>query len=361
MLANENGCGERKRIRAVLTVLQSGLILVLIALVIFMMLQINKLQGTAKVVNYSGIVRGATQRLTKKEITGNKSDELISYLDGILEDLKNEDGDYGLIRLDDDVYQSRLDILIVCWKELKEQIMLVRESNYAPEYVEELVNISEKHFGLADKMVYAAEVYSDGIAKIIRVTEIISAADMLLLIVLIMEQTISAMRMHRRNMVLAQKAYIDTQTGLNNKNMCEELLNDKAYVEKKLALIMFDINNLKYTNDTYGHSVGDKLIEAFAEQLRGVVREEDFAGRCGGDEFILVLYGVESSETVEDVLKRLEDKVAAFNRHSGIIPISYACGWAMSADYKECTFRTLFDAADCRMYENKKKCKNKRK
>ncbi len=54
--------------------------------------------------------------------------------------------------------------------------------------------------------------------------------------------------------MLEQKAYLDIHTGLLNKSKCEELLNDKRFINNPQACIMFDIND-KIANDTFGHSV----------------------------------------------------------------------------------------------------------
>lgn len=62
-----------KKKKSIIGITQSGLILVLVVLIIFMMVQINRLQGTARVINYAGLVRGATQREVKLEITGNQN------------------------------------------------------------------------------------------------------------------------------------------------------------------------------------------------------------------------------------------------------------------------------------------------
>jgi diguanylate cyclase (GGDEF)-like protein len=53
--------------------------------------------------------------------------------------------------------------------------------------------------------------------------------------------------------------------------------------------IMFDLNNLKRANDTYGHAVGDQLITNFARLLRNAIPAKDFVGRYGGDEFIAII------------------------------------------------------------------------
>ena len=70
-----------------ISILQSCLVLILVILVALMMVEIGNLKGTARVINYAGLVRGATQRAVKLEITGTRNDELIAYLDDILSDL----------------------------------------------------------------------------------------------------------------------------------------------------------------------------------------------------------------------------------------------------------------------------------
>jgi hypothetical protein len=57
-----------------------------------MMNDVNKIQGNARVINYAGIIRGATQREIKLEISGNKNDSLISYLDSIFDGLMDGGG-----------------------------------------------------------------------------------------------------------------------------------------------------------------------------------------------------------------------------------------------------------------------------
>lgn len=345
-----------KRFGKIVTIVQSCLIFLLIILVVFMMIQINKLQGSARVINYAGLVRGATQRLVKLEMSERPSDALIVYLDDILSGLKYEEGSYELVSLADENYQKKLDELMLYWENLKDQIESVRENHYGTVYKEALLEKSEVYFQLADETVSAAEIYSDEIAKEIQVIELVSAVDMSILLGIIVLQTISAMRMKKKNLVLAKKAYVDIQTGLQNKNMCEELLENPRIIDESTACLVFDINNLKHTNDTLGHLVGDQLIENFANALKRVARETDFAGRYGGDEFILVLYGSDANEA-QAMLARLQEEIERFNRLEKVISISYAYGWAVSTDFETCTFKQLFDAADQSMYINKKNSK----
>lgn len=356
MATKEERYAKEGKRRRKLTVARTGLILVLIVFVALMMVRVEEMQRTARVINYAGLVRGATQRLVKLEINGTAKDDLMEYLDEILSGLKYGEGSYELLKLDNENYQEKLDNLMLYWNNLKKQIVQVRTGGPEQKSVTKLVEMSEIYFELADETVFAAEAHSDKIAKQIRGIEIVSAADMLLLVCMIMEQAIYGVRMRNKNQDLERKAYIDTHTGLKNKNMCEEILERKECIEESTACLMFDINNLKQTNDTLGHTTGDRLIADFARAIRTVLQEKDFAGRCGGDEFMVLLYGVDEN-TVDDVLERLREEVERFNSLGENTAISYAQGWAVSTDFKDCTFRRLFDEADQCMYANKRKMK----
>ena len=80
----------------------------LIVVVFLMMLQISYLQGTARVINYAGIVRGATQREVKPEIAGHQNDALSERLDSILTELKSGEGSNQLVSLQDKEYQHHV-------------------------------------------------------------------------------------------------------------------------------------------------------------------------------------------------------------------------------------------------------------
>ena len=114
-----------KEKKNIIGITQSGLILVLVVLIVFMMVQINRLQGTARVINYAGLVRGATQREVKLEITGNQNEELVQYLDDILSGLKYQDGHYDLVKLHDKEYQDKLQVQSDYWEKLKVEIRIV--------------------------------------------------------------------------------------------------------------------------------------------------------------------------------------------------------------------------------------------
>ena len=193
---------KNKKNRNIIGIIQSCLIFALVILVIFMMIQINRLQGTARVINYAGLVRGATQREVKLEITGSQNDELIKYLDDILSGLKYQDGNYDLVKLQDKDYQDKLQVQIDYWNKIKKEIEAVRSNGYENT---DIVNMSETYFKMADDIVSAAENYSEKIATKIRTIELLSVLDMLCLVILIIVQTIMAMKMARQNKQLCKK------------------------------------------------------------------------------------------------------------------------------------------------------------
>ena len=120
-------------------------------------LSIHGLQGNARIINYTGVVRGATQRLIKQEMNGQHNDALIARLDGILNELATGQGDNGLLRLENDAFQELIAQMQDQWEEIKDEIRQVRQGTDKTE----LYRLSEAYFELADRTVSAAEEYSE--------------------------------------------------------------------------------------------------------------------------------------------------------------------------------------------------------
>lgn len=111
--------------RKVEKVISGILIGILIILTIFMIADVKKLQGNARVVNYAGIIRGATQRMVKLEVVDEGNDELIQYLDDIFSGLMHGGGKYNLTHLEDTDYNAKLNRLYSYWAKLKEEVTKV--------------------------------------------------------------------------------------------------------------------------------------------------------------------------------------------------------------------------------------------
>ena len=114
---------------------------------------IDQSQTYGRLINYVGIVRGATQRLVKLELAQEPHDDLIAYLDGIQDELRTGEGPYGLIRPDDLEYNNNLSQLQRLWGTLKEDILAARQDKTASAA---LLRASEDYFDLANKTVFHA-------------------------------------------------------------------------------------------------------------------------------------------------------------------------------------------------------------
>ena len=83
-----------------------------------------------------------------------------------------------------------------------------------------------------------------------------------------------------------------------------------------VAVILADVDALKDINDSFGHAVGDEVLRRIARTMTQVVRGGDTVARVGGDEFVVLLEGLEDTETAWEVTGRLRDAVCAARRSS---------------------------------------------
>ena len=104
-------------------------------------------------------------------------------------------------------------------------------------------------------------------------------------------------------------AYHDALTGLPNRALFEDrLLVALAQARRQgemLAVLFLDLDSFKVVNDTLGHGAGDKLLQAVAHDLATLVREGDTVARVGGDEFTVLLAGIEAPEDATDIAQRI--------------------------------------------------------
>ena len=124
---------------------------------------------------------------------------------------------------------------------------------------------------------------------------------------------------------------------------------------------MLDLNDLKKVNDTLGHEMGDIMILNVAKLLRKVVPLQYFAGRFGGDEFIVIAEDISDKEEAEELIQNIKDMILKFNGLRGEFQIDYACGFAFSEDYPGASLMDLLNEADLKMYEDKVGTKENRK
>lgn len=164
--------------------------------------------------------------------------------------------------------------------------------------------------------------------------------------------------------VAKEMAYLDSLTGINNKTAFDDIT--KKYQEKinnreidGFTVIMADINNLKYINDTFGHKAGDEYIKGCCNILSAACQYSEVY-RIGGDEFIIILQGkdLEECETIFANLTDTFDKAYCNRETEPYHRYSAAIGMA-SLREGDTNINDIVKRADSEMYVAKSKFKTK--
>lgn len=345
----------QKKLTYIMRILMMVLTSILIILFFVIMSLVGQIQGTARVVNYAGLVRGETQRMIKLEDAEEPQDKMMNTISSYIQGLREGSNDLNLVCLDDKDFQDKMEELDSYFEELKKEILSVRENGYENT---DIIEKSETFFGICDEAVGYAEAYSQRKASALNVLERFVFADIAGFVILIAFELIKALKFAAQNRMLQKKVYLDEATGLPNKNKCEEILRnpEPLPLEGLTAVCVFDLNNLRTINNNLGHEKGDEYIRSFAVELRKVVPAEYFTGRDGGDEFIAVFHGLDHSE-MRKMLQMIREHMAAYSVEHPEMPLSYAVGYALSCDFDQCTMRELFRLADKNMYVDKNHAK----
>ncbi len=154
----------------------------------------------------------------------------------------------------------------------------------------------------------------------------------------------------------------DALTGLPNRRLFTELMRfelaEAHRNKKKAGLLFLDLDYFKEINDTLGHEAGDQLLRIVAKRLKAAIRDSDAVARFGGDEFTILLCGIERRDDISDIARKilnsLNEKYVLTGRD---IPIKASIGISMYPDDSE-DIDTLFRYADSALYCVKKAGKN---
>lgn len=147
----------------------------------------------------------------------------------------------------------------------------------------------------------------------------------------------------------------DILTNLLNRRAFEEKLRHLKTCPRELkqgAMMVWDLDNLKYVNDTYGHSMGDAYLVAFANCLKAFNTENVISARRSGDEFITLIYGYNSAKEIEELIEEMwayADKayIVLQDQRRYKVRISMGKAWYPK---DALDFETLFLYADFAMY-----------
>lgn len=161
------------------------------------------------------------------------------------------------------------------------------------------------------------------------------------------------------NSRLQEMAHYDNLTGLANRNMFMERLEEALYRNKidstfQFAVLFLDCDRFKVINDSLGHLAGDTLLQEISHPLRTVVRQKDTLARLGGDEFAILLLDIPHLEASIHVAQRILDSLKQpFYINDYDIHMTVSIGIVLSCDRYEKPEEILRDA-DIAMYRAKR-------
>jgi diguanylate cyclase (GGDEF)-like protein len=166
---------------------------------------------------------------------------------------------------------------------------------------------------------------------------------------------------------LIKLALTDMLTGLNNRRAFMQLANagiDHFKRHKKpFVLVLMDLDHFKNVNDTYGHKVGDLVLQHYSSLMQKTLRAHDTLGRIGGEEFAIFLPQITAEEAlplIERCRKRVAETPCSYTDGSGEIKsLSYSSSFgAVAVSEGGWTLDELFIRADEQLYKAKEKGRN---
>lgn len=154
---------------------------------------------------------------------------------------------------------------------------------------------------------------------------------------------------------LVEMSMHDGLTGVFNRSYFEDFVGQlqmtKDENEKPVTILVADIDGLKQVNDQQGHEFGDEMIRRMAQVLRKTFRSEDVIARTGGDEFVILLPGIDESQAGV-LLERLRHWTVENNAGNQDLELKFSIGMAAMA--RGVSVRETLKLADQRMYAAKK-------
>jgi two-component system cell cycle response regulator len=164
--------------------------------------------------------------------------------------------------------------------------------------------------------------------------------------------------------VLREQATHDPLTGLwNHGEILRILRHQLSRAEREggdVSVIMADLDHFKNVNDAHGHMAGDAVLRITAQRMLSQVRDYDYIGRYGGEEFLIVLPGCDG-ERAGNLAERLCHSIGgeSMDIPDGMIPVTISLGVVTTSKGKKCDADSLVQAADLALYRAKENGRNR--
>jgi diguanylate cyclase (GGDEF)-like protein len=169
---------------------------------------------------------------------------------------------------------------------------------------------------------------------------------------------------YQQHQELEHHAHYDVLTSLPNRMLfsdrMEQAISQAIRNNKLIAVAYIDIDGFKEVNDTYGHSIGDKLLMLLAKKMRVLLRESDTVSRVGGDEFIALFADIQDEENITPFLNRLIETLSEpISIDNFSINVSASIGVTFYPQKDKLEMDQIIRQADQAMYRAKMSGKNK--
>lgn len=246
--------------------------------IIFLIIMLYQNNGNARVINYTGLIRGGSQQLVKQEFFGIHNETLLVELDEILYELQTGEGTHHITPCTSKEYQDQLKDMQIIWEQMKDEIYKV-ERGGPPQY---LFALSEQYFDSADLAVEKAELYAESLIHV--------SISVLAIYLLVSIACILIWNIHKEQQ-MKKIYYTDQLTNAYNKSAFEVRVKHIMEVyQYPYSILYFDVDAFKRINDEFGYQAGDQLLKEIAEFLKRTMDDDNecFA-RPSADNFIVLM------------------------------------------------------------------------
>lgn len=151
------------------------------------------------------------------------------------------------------------------------------------------------------------------------------------------------------------QALTDTLTGLKNRRAMDDLLSRLLRTRANFSMMHVDLDFFKAVNDTLGHAAGDHVLLEVARIMQEEMRSVDTVARVGGDEFVILINGVDDRNTLKRIAERLIERLRApIQFGSELCRISGSIGIVVARDYPAPSADLMLGDADAALYASKR-------